>query len=70
MTCQQWGCKQVNHPPVSQVVNNQHVPGKYHSGTTHRSIPPAHVLSSPPLGALNGSISTATGEIKQIIIYY
>ena len=45
MTCQQWGCKQVNHPPAGQVVNNSHVPSKYHSGTTHRPILQAHVLS-------------------------
>ena len=67
MTCQQWGCKQVNHLPAGQVVNNQHVLSKYHSGTTHRPIPQAHVLSSPPPSAVNGNISTATGEIKQML---
>ena len=67
MTCQQWGCKQVNHPPAGQVVNNPHMPSKYHSGTTHRPIPQAHVLSLPPPSAVNGNISTATGEIKQML---
>ena len=69
MTCQQWGCKQINHhhPPAGQVANNQHVPSKYHSGTTHRPIPQAHILSSPPPSAVNGNLSTATGEIKQML---
>ena len=66
MTCQHWGCKQVNHPPAGQVVNNPHVPSKYLSGTTHRPIPQAHVLSSPPPSAVNGNVSTTTGEIKQM----
>ena len=66
MTSQQWGCKQVNHPPAGQVVNNLHVPSKYHSGTAHRPIPQAHALSSSPPSAVNGNISTATGKIKQL----
>ena len=67
MICQRWGCKQVNHPPAGEVVNNLHVPSKYHSGTTPRPIPQAYVLSSLPPGAVNGNISTATGEIKQML---
>ena len=67
MTCQRWGCKQVSHPPAGQAVNNLHVPSKYHSGTTHRPIHQAHVLSSPPPSAVNGNISTATGEIRQML---
>ena len=67
MTCQQRSCKQVNYPPAGQVVNNPHVPSKYHCGTTHRPIPQARVLSSPPPSAVNGNISTATGEIKQML---
>ena len=53
--------------PAGQVVNTSHVPSKYHSGTTHSHIPQAHVLSSPPPSAVNGNISTATGEIKQML---
>ena len=67
MTCQQFGCKQENHTAAGQVVNTPHVPSKYHSGTTHRSILQAHVLSSPLPSAVNGNISTATGEIKQML---
>ena len=53
--------------PAGQVVNNHHLPGKYHSGTTHRPIPQAHILSSPPPSTINRNLSTATGEIKQML---
>ena len=43
------------------------MPGKYHSGTSHRPIPQAHVVSSPPPSAVNGNISIATCEIKQML---